>query len=127
MILRQRVRSGYAGEDSYGYSRAVRVGNQVWVSGTTARGPALTGDAEAQFRDILTIVAQALTDAGACLDDVVRSTVYIRELARDEYAIARLHAQAFARALPASTIVQVTGLSPESALVELEVTAVTQA
>lgn len=123
MADRQRVRSGYPSEVEYGYSRSIRVGNHVWVSGTTARGDDLSRDTAGQFAAALSLVADALTEAGATLDDVVRSTVYLRDLA-DADAITALHRQAFATALPASTLIEVSRLSPETSRVEIEVTAV---
>ena len=122
-MTRQRVRSGYPSEDEYGYSRAVRAGDTVFVSGTTARGEDLSLDTAGQLAAALRIVAEALAQAGATLDDVVRSTVYLRDL-DDGSAIEPVHRAAFAVALPASTLVEVSRLSPEAARVEIEVTAV---
>lgn len=119
---RTRIRSGYPSEDAYGYSRAVRAGAHVWVSGTTARGDDLSLETAGQFSACLALVEQALTEAGSGLDDVVRSTVYLLDLA-DEDSITPLHRNAFATALPASTIVEVARLSPATARVEIEVTA----
>lgn len=118
------MRSGYASEDEYGYSRAVRAGDHVWVSGTTARGDDLSLDTASQFAACLTLIEAALLDAGARLDDVVRSTVYLTDL-KDGDAITPLHRKAFSIALPASTIVEVSRLSPTAARVEIEVTAFT--
>lgn len=64
-MTRRNIGSGYPFEDAYGYSRAVRVGDQVFVSGTTARGTALDGNAYVQARAILAIIEAALAEAGA--------------------------------------------------------------
>src|SRR5689334_20859105 len=101
-MRRVRIESGYAFEAAYGYSRAVRVGNQVFVSGTTARASDLDLDAYNQMTGALAIVAGALTEAGARLSDVVRTVVYIVD-ASDIDAIARAHHEAFGDIRPAST------------------------
>src|SRR3954451_393948 len=80
-LPRQSVSSGYDFEDTYGYSRAVRVGNQVFVSGTTARAPQLDGDAYAQMTGAVAIVAAALGEAGAELRHVVRTIIYVVDMA----------------------------------------------
>lgn len=115
--------SGYPFEDTYGYARAVRVGNQVFVSGTTARDPHLDGDAYTQMTAAIATVAVALREAGAELRHVVRTVVYVVDMA-DVHLIARAHAETFAASRPASTLVQVAALTPASARVEIEVTAV---
>jgi enamine deaminase RidA (YjgF/YER057c/UK114 family) len=122
-LPRQNFSSGYAFEDAYGYSRAVRVGNQVLVSGTTARPPQLEGDAYLQAKAALAIIADALAEAGAGLRHVVRTVVYVVDMA-DTQHIARAHSEAFGRIRPVSTLVQVNGLTPASARVEIEVTAI---
>ena len=122
-MTRQNVSSGYPFEDTYGYSRAVRVGNQVFVSGTTARAPELDGDAYVQAQAILSIVSDALAQAGADLRHVVRTVVYIIDVA-DASLVARAHAEGFGTVRPASTLVQVAGLTPVAARVEFEVTAI---
>jgi enamine deaminase RidA (YjgF/YER057c/UK114 family) len=120
---RQNISSGYPFEDAYGYSRAVRVGNLVLVSGTTARGEALHGDARVQARAILELIGAALAEAGATMNHVVRTVVYVIDLA-DQDAVAKAHREAFADIRPASTLVQVAQLTPATARVEIEVTAV---
>ena len=121
-MSRQNIASGYAYENEYGYSRAVRVGNLVFVSGTTARPPALNGDAYDQAIAILSIVEDALLQAGAALRHVVRTVVYIVDMA-DAPFVARAHAETFGQVRPASTLVQVAALTPSTARVEIEVTA----
>jgi enamine deaminase RidA (YjgF/YER057c/UK114 family) len=122
-LPRQNIPSGYAFEDEYGYSRAVRVGNQVFISGTTARPPELDGDAFMQAKAALAIIAGALADVGAGLQHVVRTVVYVTDMA-DLHLVARAHSEAFDRFRPASTLVQVAALTPASARVEIEATAI---
>ena len=120
---RQNITSGYAYEDEYGYSRAVRVGNQVFVSGTTARPPHFDGDAYTQAKAILSIVEEALLQAGASLQHVVRTVIYVVDMT-DAALVARAHAETFGQIRPASTLVQVAALTPNAARVEVEVTAI---
>jgi enamine deaminase RidA (YjgF/YER057c/UK114 family) len=122
-LIKSRVQSGYAFEDTYGYSRAVRVGDHVFVSGTTARSADAEGDAYRQMTAAIAVVAEALAKAGAELRHVVRTVVYVRDLG-DVELVARAHRETFGDVRPASTLVQVAGLSPAEALVEIEVTAV---
>jgi enamine deaminase RidA (YjgF/YER057c/UK114 family) len=118
-----KVGSGEPFEERYGYSRAVRVGNLVFVAGTTARGEALGQGAHAQAASALEVIEQALAEAGAGFADVVRTVVYIIDWA-DLEDVARAHRGAFGPAAPAATLVQVSGLTPSAARVEIEVTAV---
>jgi enamine deaminase RidA (YjgF/YER057c/UK114 family) len=120
---RLNVSSGYPFEDTYGYARAVRVGNQVFVSGTTARGPDLELDAYGQASCAIRIAVDALQQAGADLRHVVRTVVYVTDMA-DTAAVARAHLDAFYAVRPASTLVKVAGLTPATARVEIEVTAI---
>ena len=122
-MIRINISSGYPFEEAYGYARAVRVGDQVFVSGTTARSPDLDGDAYRQMTGAIATVATALAEAGAELRHVVRTVVYIRNMA-DAHHVARAHREAFGASRPASTLIQIAALSPASALVEIEVTAV---
>ena len=122
-MRRTSFASGYPYEDTYGYSRAVRVGEQIFVSGTTARGNALNGDAYIQARAVLEIVTDALAQAGAELRHVVRTVVYVVDMA-DAPLVAHAHAERFGTVRPASTLVQVAGLTPPTARVEFEVTAI---
>jgi len=122
-LIRTSYSSGYPFEDTYGYARAVRVGNQVFVSGTTARGHHLDGDAYTQMVAAIATVAVALGEAGAELRHVVRTVVYVLDMA-DVHQIARAHEETFGASRPASTLVQVAALTPASARAEIEVTAV---
>jgi len=122
---RQRISSGAAFEDRVGYSRAVRVGDRVWVSGTA---PIMAGDADPpgvayeQAKVCLAIIERALAEAGASLDDVVRTRIYVTDAALiDE--VGRAHGEAFARARPATTGL-VVGLLDPRWLVEIEAEAV---
>ena len=122
---RQRISSGAAFEQRVGYSRAIMVGDHVWVSGTA---PIMPGDADPpdgvyeQARVCLGIIARALEEAGATLDDVVRTRIYVTDASViDE--VGRAHGEAFANARPATTGV-VTGLLDPRWLVEIEAEAV---
>ena len=122
---RQLISSGAAFEARVGYSRAVRVGDQVWVAGTA---PIMPGDADPpegayeQARVCLAIIELALAEAGASLDDVVRTRLYVTDASLiDE--VGRAHGEAFARARPATTGVVVQLLDPRW-LVEIEAEAV---
>jgi len=122
-LIRTNFSSGYPYEDVYGYARAVRVGDQVFVSGTTARAHHLEGDAYKQMMAAIATVAAALGEAGAELRHVVRTVVYILDMA-DAHHVARAHEETFGQSRPASTLVQVAALTPASARVEIEVTAI---
>jgi enamine deaminase RidA (YjgF/YER057c/UK114 family) len=122
-LIRTSISSGYSFEDEYGYARAVRVGDHVFVSGTTARPPHLDGDAYEQMKGAIATVATALGDAGGELRHVVRTVVYVLDMS-DAHHVARAHREAFGESPPASTLVQVAALTPASALIEIEVTAI---
>jgi enamine deaminase RidA (YjgF/YER057c/UK114 family) len=123
---KQRVFSGAALEDRVGYSRAVRVGPHVWVSGTA---PIMPGDADPpedayeQASRCIAIIERALTEAGATLDDVVRTRIYITRAA-DLDQVGRAHAEAFGDARPATTGI-VTELLDPRWRVEIEAEAFT--
>jgi enamine deaminase RidA (YjgF/YER057c/UK114 family) len=123
---RQLVSSGTPWEALAGYSRAVRVGNVVWVSGTTAsdeHGNLQGGDdAYSQARYVFSKIEAALSEAGARLDDVVRTRVFVARL-EDWREVARAHGEVFGAIRPANTLVQVAGLI-EGRLVEIEAEAV---
>jgi len=121
------VSSGTAWEPIVGYSRAVRVGNQVFVAGTTATDAAGQivgkGDAAAQMRQIMVNLERALTLAGATLADVVRTRIFVTDIGQWE-AVGRVHGEAFATIRPAATMVEVQRLIDPDLLVEVEVDAV---
>ena len=125
---RQRISSGAAFEDRVGYSRAVRAGDHVWVSGTA---PIMPDDADPptdayeQARVCIAIIERSLAEAGASLDDVVRTRIYLTR-AQDIDAVGRAHAEAFSRARPATTGI-VTQLLDHRWRVEIEAEAVTAA
>jgi enamine deaminase RidA (YjgF/YER057c/UK114 family) len=118
MVERRRVSSGSPFEPTIGFSRAIRVGDRVLVSGT---GPVGADDAEpsTQMRRCIEIVADALNDLGATLDDVVRTRIYLTD-AKDWEAVGRVHGEAFGRTRPAATMVVVTALVDPRWTVEME-------
>ena len=124
---RQRVSSGTKWEGLVGYSRAVRVGNLVYVSGTTATDEAGNvvgvGDAEAQAAYIIGKIGRALQEAGASLTDVVRTRIYVTRVA-DWEAVGRAHARYFGEIRPANSLVEVSALVGSEYLVEIEADAV---
>ncbi|MEM6492241.1 MAG: Rid family hydrolase [Pseudomonadota bacterium] len=123
---RRRVSSGHALEDVVGYSRAVRVGDQIWVAGTTARGEDLERDAAGQAEAAIAIILDALAELGAGPADVGRTCLYVTDIA-DLEAVGRVHGAHFGDARPACTGLQVAKLTPGAAKVAIEVTAVASA
>jgi enamine deaminase RidA (YjgF/YER057c/UK114 family) len=119
--MKRRVSSGAAFEERVGYSRAVRVGPHVWVSGTA---PIMPGDADPptdayeQARVCIATIERALAELDASLDDVVRTRLYLVD-AGDIEAVGRAHREAFGTALPATTGI-VTALLDPRWLVEIE-------
>ena len=110
-----------------GYSRGVRVGEHIAISGTTAVGAdgqlVGPGDAYAQAKRCLEIIAAALAEAGSSVDDVVRTRMYVTRI-EDWEAVGRAHGEVFASIRPASTLVGVAQLIDPEMLVEIEVDAI---
>jgi enamine deaminase RidA (YjgF/YER057c/UK114 family) len=125
---RTRISSGSPFEPTIGFSRALRVGDRVLVSGTAPIWPdgSCPDDAEAQARRCLEIVAVALAEAGASVDDVVRTRMFITDPA-DAGAVGRAHGAVFADARPAATMVVVAALLDPRWKVEIEAEAVVAA
>lgn len=128
MQKRINISSGAVWEDKVGYSRAVRIGNIIEVSGTTAvDGDQLIGkdDLYAQTKFILLKVEKALQEAGAQMADVVRTRMYVTDISKWEEA-GKAHAEFFSLIKPATTMVEVSRLIHPDLLIEIEVSAVIQ-
>jgi enamine deaminase RidA (YjgF/YER057c/UK114 family) len=123
---RQRVSSGGPFEATFGYSRAVRVGNHVAVAGTTAikdGAPFAPGDAGTQTRYILDVIERALTEVGATLSDVIRYRVFLTDIA-DAAAVGNEMGRVFGAIRPAGTMVGNSTLVNPDLRVEIEVDAI---
>lgn len=123
MVDRRNLSSGGPWEDTVGYSRAVRIGNRILVSGTTAVGDAGEiigqGDAREQTMFVLRQIEQALHQCGATLGDVVRTRMFVTDIENWE-PVADAHREVFADIRPAATMVEVSRLIDPGMLVEIE-------
>lgn len=126
MVERKNISSGAPWESIVGYSRAVRVGNHVWVAGTTAtdeQGNVVSaGDAAGQTRCVLRKIELALNQAGAKLHDVVRTRMFVTDISNWE-SIGCVHGEFFGSVRPAATMVEVRKLIDPGHLIEIEVDA----
>jgi enamine deaminase RidA (YjgF/YER057c/UK114 family) len=128
-MTRQLVSANRPWERIVGYSRAVRVGNVVEVSGTAAAGPdgeiLAEGDVYGQAKEALRIIGQALREAGASFEDVVRTRVLLTDVSRWEEA-GRAHGEVFSEIRPANITMAVAAFIDPSILVEIEATAIVE-
>lgn len=125
-MRRKNISSGTTWEEVVGYSRAVRVGDVIEVSGTTAvSGDSIVGGADisAQTRFILQKIESVLEETGAAMRDVTRTRIYVTDITQWE-SVGHVHGEFFSEIKPASTMVEVSNLIRPELLVEIEVTAI---
>jgi enamine deaminase RidA (YjgF/YER057c/UK114 family) len=126
MTERQKIGSGYPMEAEVGYSRAVRVGNRIYVAGTVASdetGAVISpGDPYGQARYILLKVGRALAEAGASMEHVVRTRMFVTDISQGR-EFGRAHGEFFRDIRPAATMIEIKSLVNSGFLIEIEVEA----
>lgn len=124
--MRKKISSGAQWEDIVGYSRAVQVGNQIEIAGTTAVINGVIqfpGNAYQQTKCILSIFEKTLKELGASMEDVVRTRIYVTNI-NDWEEVGRAHGRSFKNIKPAATMVEVSALIDPELVVEIEATAI---
>ena len=127
-MKRINISSGAVWEDLVGYSRAVRIGNQIEISGTTSVDGATIigkGDLYSQTIFIFQKIEKTLIEAGASINDVVRTRMYVTDISKWEEA-GKAHSEFFKDIKPASSMIGISGLINPELLIEIEVTAIIQ-
>ena len=125
-MLRVNISGGSPYEPKVGYSRAVLVGSSFYISGTTAssQGGPLLPDAGIQTRETLRIIKTVLEENGSCIEDVVRTRIFVVDIATHGADVGVAHGEVFGNIRPASSMIGVAGLIDSKMLVEIEVDAV---